>query len=93
MEAKGNILVIDDELGIREGCRRALEPQGFTADTAATLQEGLRKIREGDFDLVLLDVMLPDGRGIDLLGPIHEKDPDTVCVIITGYATWPFSCS
>jgi len=87
MEAKGYILVIDDELGIREGCQRALEPQGFTVETAATIQEGLRKIQEGDFDLVLVDVMLPDGRGIDLLAPIHEKDPDSVCVIITGYAT------
>jgi two-component system sensor histidine kinase/response regulator len=87
METKGNILVIDDELGIREGCRRALEPQGFTVETAATMQEALRQIQEGDFDLVLLDVMMPDGRGIDLLAPIHEKDPDTVCVIITGYAT------
>jgi two-component system sensor histidine kinase/response regulator len=86
-ETKGNILVIDDELGIRQGCQRALEPQGFTVETAATLQEGLRKIREADFDLVLLDVMLPDGRGIDLLNPIYEKDPDTVPVIITGYAT------
>jgi signal transduction histidine kinase len=87
MEAKGNILVIDDEVGIREGCRRALEPQGFTVETAATIQEGLRKIREGNVDLVLLDVMMPDGRGIDLLAPIHEKDPDIVSVIITGYAT------
>ncbi|MFB0536986.1 MAG: ATP-binding protein [Anaerolineae bacterium] len=86
-ETKGNILVIDDEVGIREGCRRALEPQGFTVETAATIQEGLRKIQEGHFDLVLLDVMMPDGRGIDLLAPIHEKDPDTVSVIITGYAT------
>ncbi len=87
MESKGKILVIDDEEGIREGCRRVLEPQGFTVETAATLREGRRKIEGGDFDLVLLDVMMPDGRGIDLLVPIHEKDPDTVCVIITGYAT------
>ncbi len=86
-ETKGNILVIDDEEGIREGCRRALRPEGFAVDTAGTIQQGLRKIQKGDFDLVLLDVMMPDGRGIDLLGPIHEKDPDTVCVIITGYAT------
>ena len=86
-ETKGNILVIDDELGIREGCRRALEPQGFAVETAATIQEGRRKIQESDFDLVLLDVMMPDGRGIDLLSPCQEKDPDLVCVIITGYAT------
>jgi signal transduction histidine kinase len=87
MNTPVRILVIDDEEGIREGCRRALEPQGFAVETAATLREGLRKIQDGDFDLVLLDVMMPDGRGIDLLDPIHEKDPDLVSVIITGYAT------
>jgi two-component system sensor histidine kinase/response regulator len=87
VESKGNILVIDDELGIREGCRRTLAPHGFVVETAATAEEGLRKVREGNFDLVLLDVVMPDRRGIDLLAPIHEKDPDTVCLIITGYAT------
>jgi len=84
---KTSILVIDDELGIREGCRRALVPQGFVVETAGSIKEGLYKIQDFDFDLVLLDVMMPDGRGIDLLEPISQKDPDTVCVIITGYAT------
>jgi two-component system sensor histidine kinase/response regulator len=87
METVDNILVIDDELGIRRACQRALKPQGFSVDTAATMREGLSKIQEGDFDLVLLDVMMPDGRGIDLLPPIQERDPDLVIVIITGYAT------
>jgi two-component system sensor histidine kinase/response regulator len=86
MEPKGKILVIDDEIGIRRGCRRALEPEGFVIEEASTLNEGLSKIRE-DFDLILLDVMMPDGRGIDLLEPIFGKDPDTVCIIITGFAT------
>jgi signal transduction histidine kinase len=87
MKTEGNILVIDDELGIREGCRRALTPQGFSVETAGNLEEGLQKIQETSFDLVLLDVMLPDGRGTDLLVPIHEKDPETVAIIVTGYAT------
>jgi len=87
METKGNILVIDDEVGIREGCRRILEQAGFTVDTAASFKVGLEKIHSAGFDMVLLDIMMPDGRGIDLLRPIHEKDPDTVCVIITGYAS------
>ncbi len=81
------ILVVDDELGIREGCRRVLEPQGFRVETAVTLQEGLDQIRSREFDVVLLDVMMPDGRGFDLLAPIYEKDPDTIPIIITGYAT------
>jgi len=87
METKGTILVIDDELGIREGCRRALTPEGFDVQTAASIKEGQQMVQKGDFDLVLLDIMMPDGRGIDLLEPIHEKDPDIVCVVITGYAT------
>lgn len=87
MNEPPRILVIDDEEGIRAGCRRALEPEGYIVETAATGQEGLRRFREGDFDLVLIDVVLPDMRGVDLLGPILEKDPDVVCVVITGYAT------
>ena len=87
MDAKARILVIDDEEGIRKGCRRALEPHGFMVETAASFQEGLKWINEQLFDLILLDVMLPDGRGINLLGPILERDPDTIAVVITGYAT------
>jgi signal transduction histidine kinase len=87
MEAKGKILVIDDETGIRRGCRRALEPEGFIVEEASTLKKGLEIIQKDHFDLILLDVMMPDGRGNDLLEPIHEKDPDTICIIITGFAT------
>mgnify|MGYP000545468651 FL=1 len=87
MNEPPRILVIDDEEGIRAGCRRALEPEGYIVETAATGQEGLRRFREGNFDLVLIDVVLPDMRGVDLLAPILEKDPDVVCVVITGYAT------
>ncbi len=86
-EQRARILVVDDESGIREGCRRVLAPQGHTVEMAANGQEGLQKIRSGNFDLVLLDVMMPDVSGIDLLEPIREHDPDLVCIIITGYAT------
>jgi signal transduction histidine kinase len=81
------ILVIDDEEGIREGCRRVLEPQGFQVETAVSMQEGLQKIQSRPFDIVLLDVMMPDGRGIDLIDPMLKVDPDLVPIIITGYAT------
>jgi signal transduction histidine kinase len=87
MDSQGHILVIDDELGIREGCRRVLEPAGYTVETATTGQEGLQCLKEQAFDLVLLDVVMPDVRGVELLGPIYAHDPDIVCVIITGYAT------
>lgn len=87
MTEKARILIIDDEAGIRQGCCRVLQPQGHTVETAETFQEGACKVGETDYDLVLLDVMLPDGKGIDLLKPILEKDRETVAIIITGYAT------
>jgi signal transduction histidine kinase len=86
-DRRETILVVDDEPGIRQGCQRVLEPEGFQVETAATLREGLAQLQSHEFDLVLVDVMMPDGRGFDLLAPIHEQDPDTIAIIITGYAT------
>jgi len=86
-EIGARILVIEDEDGMREGCRRALTPQGHKVDTAADMVSGRDLIRRRHYDLVLLDVMLPDGSGIDLIDPIHERDRDTICIIITGYGT------
>jgi signal transduction histidine kinase len=81
------LLLVDDEAGMREGCRRVLAPQGYQVDTAADVASALRSIRQTDYDLVLVDVMMPDGNGIDLIQPIHDRDPDTTCIVITGYAT------
>jgi signal transduction histidine kinase len=81
------IIVIDDEPGIREGCKRALARQGFAVDTAANGEQGLQQITSNAYDLALIDVMMPGISGIDLIARIHEQDPETVCIIITGYAT------
>lgn len=81
------ILVIDDETGIREGCKRALMPHGYTVQTAENGEKGMQKILEDNFDLALIDVMMPGTSGIDLISLIHQHDPEIVCIIITGYAT------
>jgi two-component system sensor histidine kinase/response regulator len=85
--AETKILVIDDEPGIREGCKRALSPRGMIVEMAENGAEGLKKVATADFDLVLIDIMMPGTNGIDLIEPIHAKDPEIVCIIITGYAT------
>ena len=87
MELKAKILIVDDEEGIQKGCRRVLAEHGFQLEAASTIKEGLQKIQDSSFDLVLLDVMLPDGKGIDIIPRLHERDPDLVCVVMTGYAT------
>lgn len=86
-EQPATILVVDDELGMREGCRRALAGRGHTVHTAEDLAGGGERLDQDAYDLVLLDVMMPDGSGIDLIADIHRRDPDTTCIIITGFAT------
>jgi two-component system sensor histidine kinase/response regulator len=81
------ILVIDDDLALRKGCRRALSRYGFQVDVAATGRQGLSKIQEHDYSLALIDVMMPDIGGLELLATIREQRPDIICIIITGYAT------
>jgi signal transduction histidine kinase len=81
------ILVIDDEVGMREGCRRALTSQGFQVCTAEHGVEGVQKLRDGDFDLVLLDAMMPGMGGIEILDRIRQYGLDVASVMITGYAT------
>ncbi len=81
------ILVVDDEVGIREGCRRVLVPQGFEVDVAENGPVGLRKLREARYDVLLLDIMMPGMSGMEVLRQARQIDPDLICIIITGYAT------
>ncbi len=87
MSQPARILVVDDELGMREGCRRALAPLGHQVDVAADGAEGLEKVLATPYDLVLLDVRMPKIGGMELLQEIRAHDPDAVCIIITGYAS------
>ncbi|KAF0108724.1 MAG: response regulator receiver [Anaerolineaceae bacterium] len=87
MSDTNHILVIDDEIGICEGVKRALIPTGYRVDATISSTEGLELIRKGHYSLVLLDVKMPEASGIDLIGSIHAHDPEIVCIIITGYAT------
>lgn len=86
-DAPTRILVVDDELGIREGCRRALTPHGFEVEVAENGPTALRRLREARFDVLLLDAMLPGMSGLEVLQQVRQLDPDLICIIITGYAT------
>ena len=72
MEGPARILIVDDEVGMREGCRRALISHGFQVVTAEHGVEGLRRLREGSFDLVLLDAMMPGMSGVEVLRSVQE---------------------
>jgi two-component system sensor histidine kinase/response regulator len=87
MDQPVSVLVVDDELGIREGCRRALTPHGFEVEVAENGPMGLRSLREAQFDVLLLDAMMPGMSGLEVLQQARQLDPELICIIITGYAT------
>ncbi len=87
MSTPTSILVVDDEMGIREGCRRVLAEDGYVIDLAEDGMAGLAKVQEKPYDLILVDLMMPGIGGLDLIKKINEIDPEIIVVIITGYAT------
>jgi two-component system, OmpR family, phosphate regulon sensor histidine kinase PhoR len=84
---KPRVLVIDDEPRIRDACRIILEEMGFEVAVAADGYQGLIKIKERHFDIILVDLMMPILSGFDVLAEVREEHPDTVVIVITGYAT------
>jgi len=84
---KGSILVVDDELEIREGLQLLLSSEGYGVATAGTGEAGLARLDERPFDLLLLDVSLPDRNGIDLLKEVRRRDPLLPVVLITAYGS------
>ncbi len=67
------ILVVDDDLFIRELYEEILRDEGFTVDSANDGEEGLKKINEGGYDLILLDVMMPKKDGLTVLGEMKQN--------------------
>jgi DNA-binding NtrC family response regulator len=87
MSTKGSILVIDDEAEIRESLAELLRVEGYKADCASTGEEGMKRLENGLFDLVLLDINLPDRNGLDLLQVIKRESPEVGVIMITAYAS------
>ena len=82
-----DVLVIDDEPVVRDAVRRVLEAKGLRVATAPDAASGLGHAALADCRLVLCDLMLPDGSGIDVLAEIKRRRPAVPVVLITGYAT------
>ena len=85
--SKGRILIIDDEADIRESLETLLAMEGYVVDMAPNATEGWRVLQQSNYDLVLLDLMMPDRSGIDLLGDIRRKDHETPVIMITAYGS------
>ena len=77
------ILIIEDEPSLRELIQRSLEKERYVVEAAADFQSGLRKIEDYDYDCVLLDIMLPDGNGLNLLEQLKKMRKRENVIIIS----------
>jgi DNA-binding NtrC family response regulator len=83
----GRVLVIDDEAEIRESLETLLQLEGYAVSSAGTGREGLALLGERTFDIVMLDLALPDKNGMDVLAEIHMMNPLQPVIMITAYGT------
>ncbi len=87
MNDKTSILIVDDELSVRESLQRWFAEDGFTVDVAPNAAEALQKMQGRRWDILLLDIKMPGMDGMELQQRIHEIDPGVTVIFITAYAT------
>jgi len=81
------VLVIDDESVICDACHLVLGEKGYTVDSCMTGKTGLLAIERGTYDVILLDMKLPDVDGMAILKTVREKTAAPCVVVMTGYST------
>ena len=85
--ARGRILIVDDEEDIRESLETLLTLEGYSVDMAVNGTAGLERMGQTAFDLVLLDLMMPDMSGMEVLAEVRQRDRETPIFLITAYGS------
>ena len=83
----GRVLIVDDEINICEACLMILGELGHRAEYCLTGREGLDKLLKENWDIVLLDMKLPDMEGMEIIKRLRKEAPQVLVVVMTGYAT------
>ena len=81
------VLVVDDERAIRKFLRAALNAQGYIVYEASNGEEALKAMREKSYDVIILDVRMPEMSGIQVMTELRKLDPFIEVIIMTGYAS------
>lgn len=85
----GNILIIDDEDGLRKLLCRIIGLEGFKVEEAESLRSGFETLKRKEIDVILCDVKLPDGNGVDFVREAKAKYPLTEIILLTAYGNIP----
>jgi len=87
MTTKANLLVVDDELIVRDSLDKWFREEGYDVAVADSAQDALTKMAARRYDLALVDIKMPGTDGVELQRRMHEIDPDMLVIIMTGYAS------
>jgi len=87
VNSRGSILIVDDEQAMREACREALDSEGYVLAEASSGGGALGLLARKAFDLVILDLKMPQTDGMQVLRSLQRESPGTATVVITGYAS------
>jgi|UniRef100_A0A7C3WST6 DNA-binding NtrC family response regulator len=87
MKTPAAVLIIEDDRAQREALQEILAGEGYEVETAPDAETGLARLQESGFELVLTDMALPGQNGLEILKYLGRHRPDTMCIVITGYAT------
>ncbi len=82
-----NLLIVEDERSVRECCRDVAQSLGFNVLLAESREQAYRLLDTSNIDVVLLDLRLPNGSGLEILRDIKRRRPEAVSIVMTGFAT------
>jgi two-component system, NtrC family, response regulator HydG len=87
MSAQGRLLIVDDEMSVRDSLGKWFREEGYEVGTAENANEALTRLAEHAWDAALVDIKMHGTDGIELQRRMHELNPDLVVIIMTGYAS------
>jgi len=92
-ETPTSVLVVDDEPGIRTALRANFLRHGWRVETAGSVREAIRNLEGKEFDLVVTDIRMPDGTGMDVMQSARQLSPGTAVILLTAYGSVPDAVS
>jgi DNA-binding NtrC family response regulator len=81
------ILIVDDDRVVLASCRRILESEGYAVSLTSSVKEALQMMEEKNFDLLLVDLIMPEYDGLYLVGNVRENLPHLPILVMSGYPT------
>ena len=81
------ILIVDDDPVVLTSCKRILEPEGYAVSLTSSVKEALQMLEAKKFDILLVDVIMPEYDGMYLIGNVRENLPHMPILVMSGYPT------